>query len=153
MLLGALTVALSVTGCGGGDGEESVQILRSAFAEKGSAICLATRRKIRSDFEAYVRGQEGREVERAEKAGKLTAEEAAAKVGETIIVPAMRQELEELEALGAPAGDKDRVNALLTAFEEGVERAARHPERAASDGTEAFGKSGKVAANYGLEGC
>jgi hypothetical protein len=145
--------ALIPAGCGGGGGEETAQISRSAFVEKGSAICVATRRGIRSDFEAFTKGKQGKEVERAEKANELTPEEAAAQVGEEIIVPAMRQELEELRALGVPPGDDDKVTALLVAFEEGVEKAEKHPERAATVGTEAFGESGRVAGDYGLEGC
>lgn len=154
LLLGILTVALVVAGCGGGgDSGEPAQIPKREFVEKGSAICVATRTGIRSDFEVYARSREGREVELAEKADEMSPEEAAANVGIKIIVPAMKRELEEFRALGIPEGDDDRVNALLSAFEEGVEKAEAHPERAATTGTEAFGKSGKLASEYGLEGC
>jgi hypothetical protein len=146
-------MASIAAGCGGGDGDERAPISRSAFVEKGSAICVATRQGIRSDFEAFTTGDEGREIERAEKAGELTPEEAAAQVGEEIIVPAMRKELEEFRALGIPPGDNDEVATLLKAFEEGLEKAEGHPERAAANGTEAFGSSGEVAGDYGLEGC
>jgi len=148
-----LAAASAVAGCGGADGRESPAISKAAFTKQGSAICEATRRGIRSDFEAFTKGSEGRKVARAEKAGELTPEEAAARVGEEIIVPAMRQELEEFRALGVPPGDDDRVAALLEAFAEGAEAAEAHPEEAAANGTEAFGRSGRVASAYGLEGC
>jgi hypothetical protein len=144
---------LVVAGCGGEDGKEPEPITRSAFVEKGSAICVATRQEIRADFEAFTKGKGGKEIERAEKANELTPEEAAAQVGEEIIVPAMRREREEFRALGVPPGDDEKVTALLKAFEEGIEKAEEHPERAATDGTEAFGESGKAADDYGLEGC
>jgi hypothetical protein len=153
LLLGALVITAAVAGCGGGDGDEPPPISRSAFVEKGSAICVSTRQGIRSDFEAFTKGSEGQEVARAERAGELTPEEAAARVGEKIIIPAMRQELEEFRALGIPPGDSDKVTALLETFEEGVKKAEKSPERAAASGTEAFGESGRVAAAYGLEGC
>lgn len=121
--------------------------------EKGSAICVATRQGMRSDFETFTKGKGGRDIERAEKANELTPEEAAAQVGEDIVVPAMRQELEEFRALGIPPGDEAEVTALLEAFEGGVKEAEKHPEGAATDGTEAFGKSREVADAYGLEGC
>jgi hypothetical protein len=149
----ALAAAWIVAGCGGGSGDEPGQISKSAFVEKGSAICLATRRQIRSDFEAYRKGSQGKEIERAEQANELTPEEAAAKVGKEVIVPVMRQELEEFQALGIPPGGDDQVTALLDAFGEGIEAAEGHPERVATDGTEAFGKSGRLATDYGLEGC
>lgn len=152
-LLGALVVVLTVAGCGGSDGDETTRVSKAEFVKEGGAICVATRKGIRSDFEAFTRSSEGRELERAEKANELTPVEAAAKVGEEIIVPAMRQELEEFRALGIPDGDDDQVNALLEAFEEGAEKAEEHPERAATDGTEAFGGSGDVADDFGLVGC
>jgi hypothetical protein len=148
-----LVAALIVAGCEGGSGDESDQISRARFIEKGSAICVATKREIRADFEAYRKGKQGREIERAEKSDELTPVEAAAKVGKEVIVPVMHQELEEFQKLGIPPGDEDQVAALLVAFEEGVEAAETHPERVATDGTEAFGKSGKAAGTYGLEGC
>jgi heme-degrading monooxygenase HmoA len=151
LLLGALAAAFVLVGCGAD--EDSAQISKSAFVNKGSAICIATRRGIRSDFEAFTKGSEGKEVERAEKANELTPEEAAERVGEEIVIPAMRQELAEFRALGVPPGGEDEVIALLKAFEEGVDRAEGDPEGAATDGTEAFGESGKVAEAYGLEGC
>jgi hypothetical protein len=111
---------------------------------------VATRRGIRSDFEAFTKSAEGREVERAEKAGELTPGEAAAQVGKEIVVPAMRRELEEFRGLGVPPGDDQEVTALLVALEAGLERAESKPERAAADG---FTESGEVAEDYGLEGC
>ncbi|HXS33711.1 MAG TPA: hypothetical protein VN758_08070 [Solirubrobacterales bacterium] len=152
-VLSALAAALIVAGCGGGNGDESSEISKPAFVEKGGAICVATRRQIRSDFEAYRKGPEGREIEKAEQANELTPEEAAAKVGKEVIVPVMKQELEEFRALGIPPGGDNQVTALLDAFAEGIEAAERHPERVATDGSEAFGKSGRLADDYGLEGC
>jgi hypothetical protein len=148
-----LVAALIVAGCGGGIGAEPAQISRATFIEKGSAICLATKREIRADFETYRKGEQGREIEKAEKSNELTPVEAAARVGREVIVPVMHQELEEFRVLGVPAGDDDRVTALLDAFEQGVEAAEGHPERVAMDGTEAFGKSGRLASEYGLENC
>ncbi len=111
---------------------------------------MATRRGIRADFEAFTKSAEGREVERAEKAKELTPGEAAAQVGEEIIVPAMRRELEEFRDLGVPPGDDRAVTALLVALEAGLEKAEGNPERAAADG---FSESGEAAKGYGLEGC
>jgi hypothetical protein len=153
LLLGILAVALISVGCGGGRSDSPAQIPKREFVEKGSAICVATRKRIRSDFEVYTRGKEGREVELAEKAEEMTPEEAAGRIGRKIIVPAMKRELEEFQGLGIPEGDEDQVDALLRAFEEGVEKADAHPERAATTGTEAFGTSGKLASEYGLRGC
>lgn len=145
-----LALALVGAGCGGGSGDEPAPISRSAFVGRGSAICVATRRGIRSDFEAFTKSADGREIERAEKAGELTPEDAAGQVGEEIVVPAMRRELEEFRALGVPLGEDREVAALLGTFEAGLEKAEGNPKRAAADG---FSESGRVAEGYGLEGC
>lgn len=145
-----LALALVGVGCGGGSGGEPAPISRAVFIARGSAICVATRRGIRSDFEAFTKSADGREIERAERAGELTPEEAAGQVGEGIVVPAMRRELEEFRALGVPPGEDREVAALLAAFEAGLEKEEGDPKRAAADG---FSESGKVADGYGLEGC
>jgi hypothetical protein len=139
-----------VLGCGGG---ESPAISRAQFVREASAICGRTRDRIQSEFAAYGKSREGREAVRAEKAGELTYGEEAVRVGRRIVIPAMRRQFDELRALGVPAGGEERAKVLLAAFGAGVGKAEAHPERAAQDGTEAFGKQERLAEEYGLENC
>jgi len=147
----ALACALAIAGCGGGAREGSIS--KAEFVKQASEICRQADARIRAKFSAYGRSRERRQIERAERAGELTFKEAAAQVGERLLIPVMRKEFEELRGLGIPDESQRRTRALLTAFGEGIEAAEAHPERAAHDGTEAFGKSSRLADEYGLERC
>lgn len=146
---GVLVITLISIGCG----EGGTAITKAEFIERANAVCLKARNRIEAEFAAYGESGEAKEVERAQRANELTANQAASKVAQRILIPATRQEVEELRDLGIPSEDEDRAEALLDAFEEGIEKAEAHPERAARDGTEAFGKPGRLAADYGIESC
>jgi hypothetical protein len=149
-----LLAAAFSAGCGSGDSAtDQAPISKAEFIKKASSACAKTSGKIESEFSSYVQGQAGREVEKAEKAKEMTPDEAAAKVTEVILIPAKNQEVGEIRALGSPRGDENRIRELLDTFEEGIEKAEAHPERAAIDGDEAFGTASHMADQYGLEGC
>jgi hypothetical protein len=137
-------------GCGSGG---SAGISRAQFVNHANAICKGTSARIQSELAAYGRSPEGRRAVREEKAGELSFSEAAVRVARRILIPAMRRQLEELHALGIPKGDGGGATALLDAFDEGIEKAGRRPERAVQDGTEAFGKQERLAGEYGIESC
>lgn len=145
---GLLAAALIAAGCGGSGSGEPTPIAKSDFIEGAEAVCAEAARRIESEFQAYERS--GRA---ADEANELSVNEAAASVAKKILIPAKRQELEELRKLEIPEEDADRVNAMIAALDEGVEKAEARPERAARDGTEAFGKVDRLAAEYGIEGC
>jgi len=154
LVFGVLAVAAILTGCGDGeDANGQTAITKEEFVKQANAICSNTRRRIEAEFAAYGRSGEAKEAEEAQQANELTGDEAAARVGEKILIPAMRQQLEELRSLDVPSESEDRAEALLGAFGEGIKKAEARPERAARDGTEAFGKSGRLAGEYGIESC
>jgi hypothetical protein len=155
-LCGALALASAFAGCGGDDAGGEVTITRAKFIERANAVCLETRREISAEFASYGESRVAKEAERAQRANELSADEAneaAAKVAERILIPAMRTQLEELRELGTPSEDGDRARAMLDAFDEGLEKAEARPERAARDGTEAFGRAGRLADEYGIANC
>ncbi|HXR30553.1 MAG TPA: hypothetical protein VN752_05390 [Solirubrobacterales bacterium] len=147
----ATTIAL-ISACGGEDSE----LTKAEFVERANAVCLQTRERIEAEFTAYGESRAAREAVRAQRADELSAEkanEAAATVAERILIPAMRRQLEELRDVGLPGGDEKRAAALLDALEDGIARAEARPERAARDGTEAFGELRRLADEYGIESC
>jgi hypothetical protein len=141
MALG-LMIAGIVAGCGGND---SGSISKAEFVKQGNAICEATHSKVRARVAALLRGREPTNPAEALK--------AEAEVGRRVLIPAMRDQAQEIGALGAPSGDAARVKAIVAATEEGLGKAAKHPERAVKDGTEAFGKADRLARAYGLTAC
>lgn len=155
-LFGVLALASVLAGCGGGGAGGQVTIAKAEFIEQANAVCLRTRKEIAAEFASYGESRVAREAERAQRAGELTANEAneaAARVAERILIPAMRSQLEELRELGTPSEDDDRAQAVVDAFDEGIEKAEARPERAARDGTEAFGRAHRLADEYGVANC
>lgn len=155
-LSSALALALILAGCSGDDGGGQAFIAKAEFIERANAICLKTRREIAAEFAVYGKSRAAREAERARQANELStaeANEAAASVAKRILIPAMRTQQEELRNLGSPNEGGDQAQAVLDAFDEGIEKAEARPERAARDGTEAFGKAGRLAEEFGIASC
>lgn len=148
-----LSIALALAGCGGGSGGETAGLSKADFIKKATAVCQGARRRIESEFAAYSNGGEGKAAQRAVKAGELTVNEAAARIAAKILIPSVRRELAELRALGLPESQGDRVKAMLDSLQEGIEKAEAHPERAARDSTEAFGRPERLIREYGIGPC
>lgn len=148
----AASVAIAVLAAGCGD-EGSTAPTRAEFVAGVNEICAETRSRIESEFTAYGASKARRKAEGAQRSGALTPDEVAAKVAQKIIIPAMGDEVDELRALGLPNRENDRAEELLDAFGEGVRKAKAHPERAARDGSEAFGEARRLAREFGIENC
>jgi hypothetical protein len=78
---------------------------------------------------------------------------AQVKIVTTAMVPNVSREAKELRALGAPDGDEEKVDAMITALEEGVETAERDPRVVTKSSDVVFGISSRIAAEYGLAAC
>ncbi|MGH2975106.1 MAG: hypothetical protein ACRDLL_09615 [Solirubrobacterales bacterium] len=153
VVVAVLAIAVIGVGCGGGGNGVEVAIPKPEFVKRASVVCQKASRRIKTEFAAYLNGGKSKEVERAEKAGEMTTGEAASMIAEEIVIPAMREERDAIRLLGIPAGDKGRAVALVAAFRSGVEEAEAHPQKAAEDGTDAFGRQERLAREYGLDGC
>jgi hypothetical protein len=141
---GILAVAVVVAGCGS-SGDAQTEISRAEFVRQANALCHDTEVRLKAGIARLLAGNEpsnGREVVKAE-----------AEVGRKVLIPAMEDQAEKIEALGAPNGDAAKVHAIVRATEEGLGKAEKHPERAVKDGTEAFGKANRLARAYGLSAC
>ncbi len=142
---GILILALIVAGCGGGGGDETSTISKSAFIKKADAVCEKGSQRMVAAFTAFLK-KEKSAVKHPSQASK---EEM---VGE-VLVPSVKQEIKELQALGAPSGDEDRVGEIIKALEEGLETAESNPEAVVSSSDAVFGISSRLAKEYGLEVC
>jgi hypothetical protein len=144
---GILIVVLSVAGCGGGSGDETSAktISKAAFVKKGNAICEKGSRRMVASFTSFLKKEEGT-VKHPSKADK---DELVA----TVLIPSVKREIREFEALGAPSGDEDRVGEIITALEEGLETAESNPEAVVASSDAVFGIVSRLAGEYGLEVC
>ncbi|HEY6551234.1 MAG TPA: hypothetical protein VIY71_08565 [Solirubrobacterales bacterium] len=141
-----LALALLVAGCGGGGDDSSTgpTISKAAFIKKADAICSGGNKRMEASLAHFF--QEGKKIKRPSKAD---FEELVGKV----VVPNLRQEIKEIRALGAPSGDEDKVDEILTALEEGLETAEGNPQAAVDSSEVVFGISSRLAREYGLEVC
>jgi hypothetical protein len=135
-------VAILVSGCGGDSGtaSDSASLSQAEYVKEGNKIC-AERKK------AWDAGVASYEKEVKAKKGADPREIAEQALDESII-PALSQELEAFEELGAPVGKEKQVNKFL----KNLSKPIQNVEKEGVDGiTEAgFGKVAQEAKALGL---
>ncbi len=146
MLLAALALVV-VAGCGSSDddegGEETQTLTKVEFIEQGDKICEEAEDRSESEAEDFAE-ENGFELE---KASEEEIEEAITEV----LVPALNQQAEEIQALGAPEGDEKRVEAIVTALEDGANEVADDPKLAFQG--QPLKEASKLARDYGFKVC
>jgi hypothetical protein len=149
----ALAIVLAGAGCGGGSGDgdataESVaagSLSKAEFIEKGDEICTKAGEQSQSEFADFVK-------ENNITAKKGPSEAQFGEVGETILIPLLQQQLDELRALGAPKGDEAEIKALLEAIEASLEEVEKEPAVASSLET-LLAAPDKLSQEYGFKVC
>ena len=137
----ALVTGLIAAGCNDEDGGNGIE---TSALSKQEWLVEANRACERAD---ETMNEEGRKLFAEGEPTEQQMRDYAANV----VVPAFRTTIEDIRALGAPAGDEAQVEELLTAQEEGTDRVAEDPlsifeEDEPSD-------ADRLAADYGLDSC
>jgi hypothetical protein len=158
VIVGALAVGL-IAGCGGGSddssgsgsggsgGEISTGSLnKTEFVKLATAICDKQHQKIEGELAAYVKARGG-----LSKATKAPGTSSA--IGETIVIPTYKAEVEEFRALGAPSGSEDEIEAILAAFEEGIEVSEKLAAKNEGTTSPKILKANALAHKFGLKTC
>ena len=140
--IASVVITLAVAGCGGSSSGESIS--KEEFIAKADAICKKSNERMAKGF--------GKLLEGSPNLAKLSAAQERKLVDE-VMVPGLEREVAELRKLGVPAGDEEKVNAMLEALEEGVETAERDPQAVANSSDAVFGIASRIAGEYGLEVC
>jgi len=143
--LGILAISLIGLGCGGDSGDEiaASDLPKAAFLEKADATCLAAYNRTKAGFEDFVSDKE-KPLSNLEEMREFTG---------TVTVPAKRRLVRELQAMGAPEGDGDQVEAIIGALEEGIEHAEEDPRTAVTSTFGVFSEATRLAEEYGLVNC
>ncbi|HET6997147.1 MAG TPA: hypothetical protein VFI03_01030 [Solirubrobacterales bacterium] len=151
MSLLALAAAAAVAvGCGsnaeGGDSGLSTSSLSKAeYVKKVDEICELGQRQMIAEFSSYAR-QQG-------TPDNLVDPKLAPGIV-TVLIPAIKAQNEEIENLGAPAGDASEIEAFLNARRKVVARAEKRPPRNIFKFGDEFRYSpNKLATKYGLKAC
>jgi hypothetical protein len=134
-LVAALTGA---AGCGSSDDSTSSSLTKKEFIKKADKIC-----------------EEG-EREQLELASKYLQKHPGAEEEEMVIpagLPPLEKQNEKIKALPAPEGDEAQIDAMVKAFEKGVEDSEANPQDVLAADTNPFKEADKLAEKYGLGNC
>jgi len=129
-----LSLALLATGCGGSS--EASPLKKPVFVKEADAICAAA--------------QSEREELRKELAEDDAGSEDTEGVMQRILEP-VEDMTEEIADLGAPVGQEQEVEAIVSAYEAGIAKLEADP--AGPQTVSAFAKANQLAEAYGLTGC
>ncbi len=155
--LAVFLTALAVVGCGNDDSGNAgaaadgtadggpittSSISKAEYVEQADAICAQNTKERFAALTAYGQKESG-----------ASQKERLAGAVDAVIIPSIEEEAEELRELGAPAGDEDRIEALVFAFED-VARVARANESLLADPVgEKIREARRLGREYGLTEC
>jgi ABC-type glycerol-3-phosphate transport system substrate-binding protein len=141
----ALAVSLVATGCGGssddssdGGGAPAASISKADFTEQANTIC--------SD------ASDDLQTAGADITDQSTQDELVAFVTDAAI-PSFQAQHDAIAALGAPEGQEDDVQALLTALQDGIDAVTADPTAFLADGSSPFEDANAAANGLGLTDC
>lgn len=141
--LGLLAVMAAVTtGCGGGD-DATASISRSEFIQQGNALCR------RGELE---RGKLLQGAEKLVKPGEELGKAGKEQLVLTAAVTPYRKMTKELEELGAPDGEEEKVEAIIKSMEEAAQKAEDDP-LLTLESIAPFVKANKLNQEFGLTSC
>jgi hypothetical protein len=126
----------------GAASEKSESLSKSEFVAKASALCAKRQKEVQAELRKIVKNSPS----------KVSQEEGLRLIVEKAVGPAMEGEAEELRALGAPAGDDEKMEEIATAIEAVVEEAREDPQGVATNSA-AFSEPQKAAREYGIASC
>lgn len=133
----AILVALLVVGCGSGGGET---VTKSDFVRQGNAVCGKWQQ---------ARGQAFREVNSKFKPPVTQAKREKAIL---FVLEPYADAIEGLKELEPPAGEEEKVEAIIDSMEEGYNQAQANPGTLVSSSAP-FSKANKLTEEYGLKEC
>jgi hypothetical protein len=142
ILAALVAVALIAAGCGSSDDsttDSTASLTKAEFVKQGNAICDAGNKEINAGFEEFL--PKGKQPSKAE------LDEAI----ETVLIPSVTRQVEEVRALGAPEGEEEAVEDFLVGAEEELEKGEEEPASLATDAS--FNKTNQEAKAIGLTSC
>jgi hypothetical protein len=149
-LIAVLTIASLAAGCGGDDETATASLTKAEFVKRADAICDKGNERFQTLYEKYVRAHEN-DAPEIEPGGKRTLAQST-EITERALAPVVKQEVDEIRALGAPSGDGRRVAEILDAIEDGLKKVEEDPT-VVGNTEEEFSKPHELATEYGLEVC
>jgi hypothetical protein len=141
-----LTLALLAGGCGGDDEDskasdtpssEAPTPTKDEFVQQADAICAAGNEELSTAADAL---------------GEAPTQEEIEGFASDTMVPNLQGQHDDIEALGAPEGDEDDVQAILDALQTGIDALTADPSLITSS-DDPLADATDLAQTYGLQEC
>lgn len=139
---GVLAVLAVGAGCGGDD--DSSSLTKAEFVKQADAICKKQEEKKNNELTAAYE-----KLGKEKKEGKKEQEAVITDVA----LPPISQMTEELADLGAPEGEEEKVEEMVGAFEEEVQKIEDDPAGTLTGKVGTFDEANKLAKDFGLKDC
>lgn len=131
---------LAFVGCGGDD--ETTALTKAEFTKQANAGCKEHQKEREELFKKVTNELDPSEVTRADQE-RLISE---------VLLPPFEKDIENLKSLGAPAGDEQRVEAIIEAMEKAIDKVEAKPLVALRTNSQ-FSEARAAAVKYGLDDC
>jgi hypothetical protein len=146
-----LAVALlAASGCGDDDDDSgstttTSSLTKSEYIREANRICKQQDAKIERASQQFFADAPNNQEPSARE---------VAQFGEKTVFPAIQDEIDRVEALGAPEGDEEEVQKMLDAAKSGLAELEAHPNQLEKGGiASSFEEFQKLASAYGLDEC
>ena len=147
VFVGALAIGAVGAGCGGDSGEvtASAEVDKPTFIKKAEAVCRGTNTRTQDGFEDLVKSKGGNPSTAFDGAGETA-------LATEVILPEKQRQVDELRELTVPEADKAEFEAIVDAYQEGIDVGEDEPKTVTS-AVGVFKYAAKLAEDYGLRQC
>jgi hypothetical protein len=154
VLVGVFAIGALVAGCGGGSdstgsestgSESGTALTKAEFISQGDAICEQGNEEIEAGAEEFAEENE------IDTQNPKTAQQE--ELVSEVIVPNLKKQAEEIDALGAPSGEEAEVEAIVEALETGTGDIEDEPGTLVEGNAASFDKANKLAKEFGFKVC
>jgi hypothetical protein len=139
----ALIAAAFLAGCGGGGG---ASLSRAEYIKQADRVCFKDRRVRLGEAAAYSKSHE-------KKLSQLTSLEASGAMVDAVLIPGMRKQIKEFEAIEVPAGDSGKIHAYTAAVHRGLAETEEEPGSYKASLGNTFNEANKLGHEYGFRDC
>lgn len=149
VVLTVCLMAVTALGCGGGGSAQdqtiaaNASLTKAAFVKQATAICDRGKARMVGEFQSY--------QQRAKQ--PVSATDPGIEVIETIFIPRLSEQLEEIRALGAPPKDRAQIETYLVGTREALEQVEDRKLSANKDLLTTFKSAGAIALDLGIKPC
>lgn len=155
-LLGAL-LAISAIAIGCGDDSDaengsgnsggsttvaSSSLSKKEFLKQANDICYGEKEKQLAELNVYIQNNP-----------KAKRNDAGSEAVEEILVPSVRQSIEEVRELGAPSGEEAKIEAMFVDLEKATDEVEDQGVSSSAGIRRVYKPAGKPVYDYGLTGC